>query len=75
MVVSRGVGWVSMVNVPVGSMSRSGLMGSWLDVIRGCVHGVGLGSGRMGVAEGTNLELNAVRVVGLEGVSLMVSWS
>jgi hypothetical protein len=40
-------------------------MGSWLNVIRGCVHGVGPRSGRMGVVEGTNPELNAVRVVGM----------
>jgi hypothetical protein len=75
MVVSCRVGWVCMVNVPVGSMSRFGFMGSWLNVIKGCVHGVGLGSGRVGVVEGTNPELNAVRAVGPEGVSLMVSWS
>jgi hypothetical protein len=50
-------------------------MGSWLNVVRGCAHGVGPGSGRMGVVEGTNPELTAERAMGLEGVSLMVSWS
>ena len=64
-----------MVNVPVGSMSRSGLMGLWLNVIRGCDNGGGPGSGRMGVVEGTKPELKAVRAVGPEGVSLMVSCS
>ena len=48
-------------------------MGSWLNVIRGCDHGGGPGSGRMGVVDGTKPELNAVRAVGPEGVSLMVS--
>jgi hypothetical protein len=72
MVVSWRVRWVCMVNMPVGSMTRSGLMGSWLNVIRGCVRGVCLGSCKMGVVEGTNPELNAV---GPKGVSLMVSWS
>jgi hypothetical protein len=75
MVVSWRVGWVCMVNVPVGSMSRSGLMGSWLNVIRGCVHGVDPRSGKVDGVEGTNPELNAVRAVGPGGVSLVVSWS
>ena len=68
-------GCVWMANLPVGSMSRSGLMGVWLNVIRRCVQGGGPGSGRMGVVEGTKPELNAVRAVGPEGVSLMVSCS
>jgi hypothetical protein len=66
---------VCMMNVPVGSMSRFGLMGSWLNVISGCVHGVSPKSGRVGFVEGTMPELNAERAVGPEGVSLMVSWS
>ena len=33
------------------------------------------GTGRIGVVEGTKPELNAVRAVGPEGVSLMVSCS
>jgi hypothetical protein len=56
-----------MVIVPVGSMSRSGLMESLSNVIRGCVHGMGHGSGMMSVVEGTNPELNAVRAVEPEG--------
>jgi hypothetical protein len=75
MVVSCRTGWVCIMNVPVGSMSRSRLMGSWLNVIKGWVHGERHGSGRMGFVEGTNPELNAVRAVGPEGVSLVVSWS
>jgi hypothetical protein len=67
MAVSWRMGWVCMVNVPVVSISRSGLMGSWLNVIKGCVHRVGPGSGRMGVVEGTNPELNVVRAVGPAG--------
>jgi hypothetical protein len=66
---------VCIVNVPVGSMSRYGLMGSWLNVISGCVQGVGPGSGRMGFVEETKRELNAERAVGPKGVSPMVSWS
>ena len=42
---------------------------------KGCDKGGGPGSGRMGVVEGTKPELNAVRAVGPEGVSLMVSCS
>ena len=52
-VVSWSDGCAWMANLPVGSMSRSGLMGSWLNVIRGCDHGGGPGSGRMGAVEGT----------------------
>jgi hypothetical protein len=66
---------VWMVNVPVGSMSRSGLMGSWLKEMRGCVHGVGPGSGRMSGVAGTKPEMKALRAEGREGVSLMASWS
>jgi hypothetical protein len=40
-------GMGEMVNFPLGSMLRSGMMGSWLKVMRECVHGVGLGVGRM----------------------------
>ena len=59
-VVSWSDGCAWMANLRVGSMSRSGLMGSWLNVIRGCDQGGGPGSGRMGVVEGTKPELNAV---------------
>jgi hypothetical protein len=59
-----------MVNLPMGSMSRSGWIGSWLNVIRGCVHGGGPCSGRMGVVEGTEPELNAVSNRGGAGGSL-----
>jgi hypothetical protein len=75
MVVSWRVGWVCMVNVPVGSMSRSGLLGSWLNVMRGCVHGAGPRSGRMGVVVETKPELKALRAVGPKGISRMMSWS
>jgi hypothetical protein len=64
MVVSWRVGWVCMVNVQVGSMSRSGLMRSWLNMIWECVHGVEPWSGRLGIVEGANPELNGVRAVG-----------
>jgi hypothetical protein len=67
--MSWRVEWVCMVNMPVGSMSRSWLMGSWLNVMRGCVHGVGNGSGKMGVMVGAKPELKAIRAVGLEGVT------
>jgi hypothetical protein len=36
---------------------------------------VGHGSGKMGVVVGTKPELKAVRAVGQEGVSLIMSWS
>ena len=64
MVVSWRVGWVWMVNVPVWSMSRFGLMGSWLKEMRGCLHGVGPGLARMDFVVGTKPELKAVRAVG-----------
>jgi hypothetical protein len=64
MVVSWKIGWVCTVNVPVGSMPRSGLIGSWLNVMRGCVHGVGHGFGKTGVVVRTKPELKAVRAVG-----------
>jgi hypothetical protein len=47
-------------------MSRFGLMGSWLNVMRGCVHGVCPRSGKMGVVIGTKPELNAVIEAGIE---------
>jgi hypothetical protein len=63
MVVSLRVGWVCMVNLPVGSMSRSRLIRSRLNVMRGCVNGVGPGSGKVGVVVGTKPELKAAREV------------
>jgi hypothetical protein len=75
MVVSCSDGCMWMANLPVGSMSRSAWMGSWLNAIRGCVHGEGPGSGRTGVVKRTKPELNTVMAVGPEGVSLMVSCS
>jgi hypothetical protein len=68
MVVSCRVGWVWMVKLPEGRMSMSGWIGSWLNVMRGCVHGGSPTSGRMGVVEGTKPELNAVNAAGPEGV-------
>jgi hypothetical protein len=43
--------------------------------MREYVHGVGLGSGRMGFVARTKAELKAFMAVGPEGGSLMVSWS
>jgi hypothetical protein len=66
---------VWMVDLPLWSMSRFRLMGSCLNVMRGCVHGLGSGSGRMGDVLGTKPILEALRAVGPEGVSLMASWT
>jgi hypothetical protein len=63
------------VNLPVGRMSRSRLMGSCLKEIRKCVHGVGPGSRRVGVVVGTKTLVKAERAAGPKGVSLMLSWS
>jgi hypothetical protein len=66
---------VWMVNLQVGSMSRFGLMGSWLKEMRACVRGVGVGSSKIGNVIGTKPTLKAVRAVGPEGVSLLVLWN
>jgi hypothetical protein len=52
-----------------------GLMGSWLEVMRGCVHGLVPWVGTMGEVAGMNPLLNAVSAVGPERVVLLVSWS
>jgi uncharacterized membrane protein len=56
-----------------GEMSRSGLMWSWLKVMRGCVKGVRPGVGRMGEVVGMKPLSSAVSSVGLEGVVPMAS--
>jgi hypothetical protein len=56
-----------MVNLHVGSMSRSGLTGSWLKVMRGCVNGLDQGVERMGDVVGIGPLFSAVRNVGPEG--------
>jgi hypothetical protein len=53
-----------MVILPVGSRSRSRLMGSCLKDMSGCDHGVGPGSGSMGDVDVAKPVLKAVTAVG-----------
>jgi hypothetical protein len=66
-VVFGRVGWVCIANLQVVSMSRSWLIGSWLNVMRRCTLGVGPRVRRMWVVARMKPLLKVVSAVGPEG--------